>query len=1245
MANPKWITKAGDLGIIAEREFYNLRLDAYDPDGGPLTYSLVAGTLPHGLSLKLDGTLEGIPGVKKTFLRGVPLDVGENVTSKFAVRIQASTGEVADRTFILTVTGQDIPKLLDPPAIIGTTYDGSWFEYQLTAVDLDNEQLYWDVNTGQLPPGLTLNPLTGLISGYVEPVAAFDQVGDIGYDNSPFALYSFDFGTKSISKTWQFSISVTDKKDYDLKKYAITILSKNSMTADNNNATADMDPAPTADVDNRRIPILLTKAADLGEVLHDNYFAFQFIGLDFDADMLLYQITVDDITGFNASGFDSVPFDYSAGELPPGLLLDEVTGWLYGYIPVMTAIEQEFEFGVRVYKKDYPDYKSPLTYFKMKIVGDVRKVIHWETPTDLGWINNGSISELEVKATTLSGVPLFYKIKSGSDSKLPQGLKLLQNGLIVGRPSFTGFNIDSGNTTFDHATLPTTFDTVFKFTVTVYSLAGDINVSKEFTLHVRDRNNAPYENLYLVAKPIQEDRELWQSIVQNSDDIPQNMLYRPEDPNFGKSRDIRFLLANGLKASRPMDYIAAMATNHYKKTLRFGNVRVAQALHEGEVAYEVVYIDIVDPLENELKESTSRKQDLIEKTLSNVYVSGSNITVDRGVLTVDRSSGVVVFPNSLDNMRNVLIEKLTQSNSSTLPLWMSSKQPDGKQLGMTYGVVIAYVKPGCSSQVAFNISQRYDVDFKNISFEVDRYVWDNNMSRHYDVLNEKFITEHETTFDVLERGPWNVSTVDTTAYWLTTSVSTIQKLYTEEFYPATITFAGMSQISPLVVANPYFCRFKIYENDNVTPSYSSVTDEQSKVYAPSITANKIKVEMYKAGSAGTKIDEQTIYIVRDTQYAITAIVSNDSVTLPSYSDGAVTSYKKSGTSIEVYEGLNKLTYVSGVPSISQFTVEHNTQSPADITAYGIKIGDISGNGTTSALINDHSQMALSIDEKQIQYALTIKRSDNTIVLLNPTQRIVKSKAVAADIIDVVDYAVSVPFNWIHGQTTKFIQENQVFDMTAVDYNGKYIIFAEQEANGDAGWLKTDAMYDDSTGFDTLAFENTILVPGWTEKQQAISPVNQRAGIWKVVVTFDNSVSQSTFSDENVFVGFDAVLGTGFDSTPYNQTDMNASLPIYETSLSELAIVRLEFVKEIFINERVDVARGGQQYGGRSLFYDPEIKPGHTVPAYSRLPEIRNNAQKTTFDGNSTRFIGQLDLYEEPDYNDQHLAFPRYEVYV
>ena len=105
MAQPVWVTPAGDLGTIAENLFFQVPVLATDPDGGTPTYSLIAGRVPEGIQVTSNGTIEGVP-LAYTSVKGTPTEVSENVTSTFAIRATSPDGaSINDRTFSLTVTG------------------------------------------------------------------------------------------------------------------------------------------------------------------------------------------------------------------------------------------------------------------------------------------------------------------------------------------------------------------------------------------------------------------------------------------------------------------------------------------------------------------------------------------------------------------------------------------------------------------------------------------------------------------------------------------------------------------------------------------------------------------------------------------------------------------------------------------------------------------------------------------------------------------------------------------------------------------------------------------------------------------------------------------------------------------------------------------------------------------------------------------------------------------------------------
>jgi hypothetical protein len=129
--------------------------------------------------------------------------------------------------------------------------------------------------------------------------------------------------------------------------------------------------------------------------------------------------------------------------------------------------------------------------------------------------------------------------------------------------------------------------------------------------------------------------------------------------------------------------------NHYWKNLVLGEIETAQAVDPvtGEVVYEVVYSKIIDDLVNVNGDSVAKIVNLPYPIID----PGDGSTV----LTQ-------IYPNSLIDMRNQMIDQVGQI-STKLPLWMTSKQSNGRILGFTPAWVMCYTKPNRSRQIAYYI--------------------------------------------------------------------------------------------------------------------------------------------------------------------------------------------------------------------------------------------------------------------------------------------------------------------------------------------------------------------------------------------------------------------------------------------------------------------------------------------------------------------------------------------------------------
>lgn len=692
-------------------------------------FNLQAGQLPKGIQVADNGLIVGTPKAVAS-IQGVPTPVSVDVTSKFTVRAYTKKylngayilDGIRDRTFTLTVTGPNPPEFLTPAGQIAQSYDGTLFSYQILFEDKDPSQIPTiKLVGGSLPPGLSVSS-SGLISGAITPLSPLNKEAGFSRDGQGYDVYPFDFSTQSVNSNYEFTLEVTDGVFSQIRTFSIYVYSKNQMSADTTFVTAD-NTFVTADVTPARPPVILNPQGSIGTTRNDNWYAYQFLGEDLDGDQFSFELI----------------FDIGDSSGIPGLTLDPKSGWLYGYIPALGITQNVYNFNVRISKDLDPLVYNEYSY-SLTIVGPIDTDITWITPSNLGTINNGATSTFYVEAINAAGIPLQYELLSGSDSNLPQGLQLLPSGDIAGRVSFDTFAVDLGTTTFDVTMndlgistikTETTFDMTHTFTVRAFSVNGLIDVDKIFSITVIRAYNAPYDNLYIEAMPPENDRALIQNLLQNTDIFKPDLIYRPDDPNFGRATKIVYNHAFGLTAATYAEYVSSLYENHYWKNLTLGEIKVAQARNaDDEVIYEVVYSQVIDNLLNDQGQSVSKA-----------------VTLPYPFETIK-----TVYPNSLINMRDQVIDTVGQV-ANILPLWMTSKQANGRVLGFTPAAVLAYVKPGKGNQVAYYIRTEFGERLNLVDFKVDRYELDRLLSKNWDPIADStggawVPPAAETTFDI-----------------------------------------------------------------------------------------------------------------------------------------------------------------------------------------------------------------------------------------------------------------------------------------------------------------------------------------------------------------------------------------------------------------------------------------------------------------------------------------------------------------
>jgi hypothetical protein len=150
----------------------------------PYTWSLTAGTLPPGLNLNSGGTLSG-----------TPTSTGETTFTVQVVSAGPPVQTVSKAVTLIVVNAPAVATSALNDATTGTTYA------QTLTASFGTAPYTWSLVPGQgnLPPGLTLDPASGLISGTPTLVGT-----------STFTVQASDSTTPSQSATQHLSITVTN---------------------------------------------------------------------------------------------------------------------------------------------------------------------------------------------------------------------------------------------------------------------------------------------------------------------------------------------------------------------------------------------------------------------------------------------------------------------------------------------------------------------------------------------------------------------------------------------------------------------------------------------------------------------------------------------------------------------------------------------------------------------------------------------------------------------------------------------------------------------------------------------------------------------------------------------------------------------------------------------------------------------------------------------------------------------------
>ena len=798
-----------DLGTYYDGDQLDLQI-AIDNVGptDPAVVSVIGGELPGGIKVSPTGLIYGYiqPAVSVDAVAGYDLTpddvypydfVVSAISKNYQFTLQVTDGVSTDlKTFSFFVYSRDTlnasttqitadnsvvtadetterrPFIVNSlPSDLGTVRSDNYYAYQFIANDYDTPVLKFAVSVNEgigLPPGLTLDPNSGWYYGYIpdqgvtEVEYSFNIVTyQSDFVGTPITCTATAFSTNIITcnSTAQIGtgqpivftgtsfggITASDTQVY----YVLDVISSTEFTISQNlgttseveltTDTGSMEANLVVASDPYPFTLTITGAVN-GQV---TWLTPSNLGTIENGATSIFVIQAENVGGRELSyrlnpGASSVqtPYPYVPGAynlLPQGLELLP-TGEISGRVTFNTfsvdlgdttfdatqSVTRNLDLGETT-------FDSTFTFTVNAYAEDTAQILYT--------VNSVTVTDGGTGFSNINLPVLTFNAPTGATA-----IQAQVGNITVSGGAITEVEVSNGGSGYTGtATLTVTqgyggSGAVLTPVMTATGRRDVVSVNKTFTITVKRAYNKPYQNLLIEAMPPANDRVLIASLLDNEEIFRPEYIYRPDDPYFGKSTRVVYQHAFGLAPDTLETYVSSLYENHYWKNLVLGEIATAQAVDPvtGEVVYEVVYSKIIDNLVNSAGESVSK--------IVNLPYAIVDPTDPNAELTQ-------VYPNSLVNMRDQVIDVVGQI-SSKLPLWMTSKQANGRVLGFTPAWVMCYTKPGRSQQIAYYVQTLFEGQLNSVDFKVDRYVLDAALSQNWDTATQNWTPEPSlTTFD------------------------------------------------------------------------------------------------------------------------------------------------------------------------------------------------------------------------------------------------------------------------------------------------------------------------------------------------------------------------------------------------------------------------------------------------------------------------------------------------------------------
>lgn len=339
-----------------------------------------------------------------------------------------------------------------------------------------------------------------------------------------------------------------------------------------------------------------------------------------------------------------------------------------------TAVAGDYFFEIFVDHVAAPEpipFKITVISAELNNFSEEIESITWPKEDLIGTVREGFPAHLKVQASERNDAPIIYQLAPNSPA-LPEGLELTKFGEISG---LIPYMEEEKTVEF-----------------VVRAISGTKFLDKQFRIKlVKLFSSMNYLDVHL--KISGDFREL---VAQQVEAISPELRFRAHDDNFRPEGTV--LVITGL-SNRGLSRLTRL---NYRNDLELvaGELKLAKAMDGHRVAYEVVYREMIDPLERAggfvfdgnvaIPDPVINPQD---KVTDDTPPSIRNIRAD------------LVNAVGLESIDPFLTRVLDLNGGEGLPLWMISPQGASGPLGYVLSMVEGYAPPGKGVQLLEYLQQ------------------------------------------------------------------------------------------------------------------------------------------------------------------------------------------------------------------------------------------------------------------------------------------------------------------------------------------------------------------------------------------------------------------------------------------------------------------------------------------------------------------------------------------------------------